>query len=235
MDFLESKYLYSGLLIFSIIYPLAQSFEWRIKLYKNWKALFIAIFSMILLFIPWDIWFTKEGIWWFSKEYTLGVTIFGLPIEECFFFIVVPYACVFIYEVLNFYIKKDILRHKAKYFFIVLGIILIFYSILFFPRYYTSLTFGLTGISCFLVALIQPTWIGRFLLMYLVSFLPFLLINGVLTGCFIKSPIVNYNSNEIIGFRIFTIPIEDSVYNLLMLLIVVSLFEKFRAHGPLKN
>jgi lycopene cyclase domain-containing protein len=71
--------------------------------------------------------------------------------------------------------------------------------------------------------------------MYLVSFLPFLLINGVLTGSFIKSPIVNYNSNEIIGFRIFTIPIEDSVYNLLMLLIVVSLFEKFRAHGPLKN
>tara|TARA_B100001173_G_scaffold287244_1_gene275510 strand:- start:168 stop:875 length:708 start_codon:yes stop_codon:yes gene_type:complete len=235
MDFLESKYLYSGLLIFSIIYPLAQSFEWRIKLYKNWKALFVAIFSMILLFIPWDIWFTKEGVWWFSKEYTLGFTIFGLPIEECLFFIIVPYACVFIYEVLNFYIKKDFLRPKAKYFFIGLGLILIFCSILYFPKYYTSLTFGLTGISCFLVALMQPTWIGRFLLMYLVSFLPFLLINGVLTGSFIKSPIVNYNSNEIIGFRIFTIPIEDSVYNLLMLLIVVSLFEKFRTHGPLKN
>lgn len=228
MDFLESKYLYSGLLIFSVIYPLAQSFEWRIKLYKNWKSLFVSIFTIILLFIPWDIWFTKEGVWWFSKEYTLGFTILGLPIEECLFFIVVPYACIFIYEVLNFYIKKDFLRPIAKYFFIILGLILIFCSILYFSRYYTSLTFGLTGISCFLVAFIQPTWIGRFLLMYLVSFLPFLLINGVLTGCFIKSPIVNYNSAEIIGFRIFTIPIEDSIYNLLMLLIVVSLFEKFR-------
>ena len=69
---------------------------------------------------------------------------------------------------------------------------------------------------------------GRFLLMYLVSFIPFLIVNGLLTGCLIKSPIVNYNPSEIIGLRILTIPIEDSIYNLLMLMIVVSVYEKFR-------
>ena len=47
-----------------------------------------------------------------------------------------------------------------------------------------------------------------FLLAYLVSFLPFILINGALTGSFTKSPVVNYNPDEIIGLRIFTIPIE---------------------------
>ena len=228
MGFLESKYLYLGILLATISYPLAQSFEWRIQLYKNWKALFVAIFSMILHFIHWDIWFTKEGVWWFNKNYTLGLTLFYLTVEEWLFFIIVPYACFFIYEVLNFYIKKDILYKAAKPFFIVLGLILIVFSIVYFPKYYTSLTFGLTGISCLVTVFLKPNWMGRFLLMYLVSFIPFLIVNGLLTGCLIKSPIVNYNPSEIIGFRILTIPIEDSIYNLLMLMIVVSVYEKFR-------
>ena len=228
MGFLESKYLYLGLLLFSISYPLAQSFEWRIRLYKSWKPLFISISIMMFLFIPWDIWFTKESVWWFRKEYTLGITIFHLPIEEWLFFIIVPYACVFIYEVLNFYIKKDLLRKIAKPFFIVLGILLVLFSIVYLPKYYTSLTFGVTGLSCMILAITEPSWMGRFLMMYFVSFLPFLLVNGVLTGYLTKSPIVNYSSDEIIGFRILTIPIEDSIYNLLMLMIVIAVFEKLR-------
>ena len=63
-------------------------------------------------------------------------------------------------------------------------------------------------------------------MMYVVSWLPFLLINGALTGSFTENPVVNYNSNEITNIRIFTIPIEDSIYNLLMLLIVVFVYEK---------
>ena len=228
MGFLESKYLYLGILLATISYPLAQSFEWRINLYQKWKPLCLSILFMMLLFIPWDIWFAKEGVWWFNKNYTLGLTLFYLPVEEWLFFIIVPYACFFIYEVLNFYIKKDILYKAAKPFFIVLGLMLIVFSIVYFPKYYTSLTFGLTGISCLVTVFLKPNWMGRFLLMYLVSFIPFLIVNGLLTGCLIKSPIVNYNPSEIIGLRILTIPIEDSIYNLLMLMIVVSVYEKFR-------
>ncbi len=228
MGFLESKYLYLGILLATISYPLTQSFEWRINLYQKWKPLCLSILFMMLLFIPWDIWFAKEGVWWFNKNYTLGLTLFYLPVEEWLFFIIVPYACFFIYEVLNFYIKKDILYKAAKPFFIVLGLMLIVFSIVYFPKYYTSLTFGLTGISCLVTVFLKPNWMGRFLLMYLVSFIPFLIVNGLLTGCLIKSPIVNYNPSEIIGLRILTIPIEDSIYNLLMLMIVVSVYEKFR-------
>jgi lycopene cyclase domain-containing protein len=235
MGFLESKYLYLGLLVASISYPLAQSFEWRIQLYKNWKSLLLSILIMMSLFIPWDVWFTREGVWWFRKDYTLGFTIFDLPIEEWLFFIIVPYACVFIYEVLNFYIKKDIFRLVSIPFFITLGLMLLIFSFTYFPKYYTSFTFGLTGIFCLVFAFLRPTWLGRFLLMYLVSFIPFLLVNGVLTGCFIKAPVVNYNPNEIIGFRIITIPIEDYIYNLLMLLIVIFFFEKFRKTNRLKK
>jgi len=230
VEFLESKYLYLGLLILCISYPLVQSFESRIRFYKNWKPLFLSILIMMALFIPWDVWFASESIWWFKKEYVLGITIFNLPIEEWLFFIIVPYACVFIYEVLNFYVKKDVLSPIAKPFFIVFGISLLILGVVYFPNYYTSITFVLTGIASLLIAYIGPGWLGRFLLTYFVSLLPFFLVNGVLTGYFTNSPIVNYNTQQIIGFRIFTIPIEDSIYNFLMLLIVIYSYEKFKLY-----
>lgn len=226
MAFLESKYLYLGLMIFSIAYPFAQSFERRIQLYKKWKALFIGTFIMTLLFIPWDIWFTKMGVWWFNDEYISGYKIFLLPIEEWLFFLIVPYACVFIYEVLNFYIKRDILGLVSRPFFILTSLILLALAIFYAPNYYTSITFFLTGIACALLVVFNPKWIGRFLLTYLVSWIPFLLINGALTGSYTKAAVVNYNPQEIIGLRVTTIPIEDSIYNLLMLLIVIAVYEK---------
>ena len=58
------------------------------------------------------------------------------------------------------------------------------------------------------------------------SLIPFLIINGFLTGSFSETPIVNYNPNQIIGLRIFNIPIEDTMYSLLMLLIVIAIYEK---------
>lgn len=229
MEFLESKFLYLGLMIFSLSYPLAQSFESRIALYKQWKALFVATTVMMLLFIPWDIWFTHLGVWWFRDDYISGVKFLLLPIEEWLFFIIVPYACVFIYEVLNYFIKKDILKSISRPFFFVLGFALLILSILYVPKYYTSITFSLTGLSCLIIAFLNPIWIGRFLLAYLVSWLPFLLINGALTGNFTLNPVVNYNESEIIGLRITSIPIEDSIYNLFMLMLVVWVYESMKS------
>ena len=43
-----------------------------------------------------------------------------------------------------------------------------------------------------------------------ISILPFMLIsNGLLIGMWIENELVWYNDSENLGFRIFTIPIED--------------------------
>ena len=225
MSFLESKYLYFGLLLFSLAYPLAQSFEWRIRYYSKWKRLFLAISVMTLIFIPWDIWFTKVGVWWFNDDYISGLKLFNLPVEEWLFFVVVPFACIFIYEVLNYFIKKDLFYSIARLVFLIVGILLAFLAFYFHRQLYPFITFSLTSLALFIAAYFNPSWKGRFLMMYLVSSIPFLLVNGALTGNFTKAATVNYNSEEIIGFRITTIPVEDSVYNLLMLLIVVAVYE----------
>jgi hypothetical protein len=37
---------------------------------------------------------TQEGIWWISKEYTLGLSLAGLPLEEMLFFLFTNLAVV---------------------------------------------------------------------------------------------------------------------------------------------
>ena len=47
--------------------------------------------------------------------------------------------------------------------------------------------------------------------------IPFVIVNGALTGMF-DQMVVWYNSDHIIGLRLITIPIEDSVYALQLIL-----------------
>ena len=235
MMFLETNYLYFILLAFTLSYPLAQSFEKRIKLYTKFKYIAISILTVLFIFIPWDIYFTHQGVWWFNNSYIRGITLFNLPIEEVLFFVIVPFACVFIYEVLNYFIKKDIFKLLARPLSAIMSIILLLLSYVYLDNLYTFICFSITGITLLTAVVINPKWLSRFLLAYIVSLLPFLLINGILTGCFIASPIVNYNPNEIIGLRIITIPIEDFVYNLLMFLILIGVYEKSSSFYQLKS
>lgn len=66
---------------------------------------------------------------------------------------------------------------------------------------------------------------GYFWFAYLVHLIPFLLVNGVLTGAVTPEPVVFYNATEIIGLRIVTIPIEDTIYALTCLLIPITVME----------
>jgi lycopene cyclase domain-containing protein len=61
-----------------------------------------------------------------------------------------------------------------------------------------------------------------------VHLIPFLIVNGVLTGALTPKPVVFYNSDEIIGFRLITIPIEDTIYALTCLLIPITVLEYLR-------
>lgn len=63
---------------------------------------------------------------------------------------------------------------------------------------------------------------------YVISLIPFLIVNGVLTGTGIDGEIVWYNKLHNMGLRLVTIPIEDTIYSLLMLLITTHVFEALK-------
>lgn len=223
------KYLYLSLHLFSIAYPLAQSFEHRITYYKQWKYLFPAIAITAFVFIVWDYWFTVMGVWEFNPRYVLGFFLFELPLEEWLFFITVPFASVFIYEVLNYFVKKDVLQPIAKATTLFLIPFLFVVGMLNLDKWYTSVNLLVgSGTLALHYIFFQTKYLGRFYLAYLVHLIPFLLVNGVLTGGFTEEAVVIYNNEENLGIRIFTIPIEDTVYAMTLLLMNISLFERFR-------
>lgn len=220
-------YLYLLLDILTLAGPMARSFEPRIAFYKRWKGLFLGIAVTGTVFIVWDVLFTKWGVWGFNDHYLCGVKLGNLPLEEYLFFIVVPYACVFIYAVLNYFIKRDLVGKAAVPIATVLGIGLIVAAAWFNDRAYTVTTFSLLGIFLLLHAwVLKSWWLGRFLLGYAVALIPFFIVNGILTGSFIDSPIVWYNNAENLGIRMGTIPFEDTFYGMLLVGGVTWIYER---------
>jgi len=229
MDLFNSNYCYFTILAIACSYPLLQSFEKRIQFYKSWIYLLPAIFVMMSIHIPLDIIFTNIGVWRFNNELIYGISVFNLPIEEWLFFVIIPFSSLFIYKVLKYFFKIPpplILHYKFALF---AAIILFFLAILFFPMIYTSCYFIISGFSLLLVFYVKPKWWNNFLLMYFVSLMPFILINGLLTGSFTDQAVVIYNESHIIGFRVFNIPIEDFVYSFEILLTVIWTFEYFKS------
>lgn len=222
-----STYLLVDLLAF--IFPFLLSFDKKVHFYTQWKFLFPAVFMTMLLFIPWDILFTLNGVWKFNEIHLLGVNIFHIPVEEWLFFIVVPYASVFTYEVLNTYIREDYLARYSAGISITLIAILLIIGVFNFGKVYTSITFFLASLAVFIVQfLLKSTFMGRFYLAYLVILIPFFMVNGILTGSFVEQEVVWYNNEENLSVRLFTIPIEDAAYGLLLVLMNVGFYEFFR-------
>jgi len=224
------KYVYIGVILFALSYPLVQSFEHRIKYATKWYALFPAILITAFVFLVWDYWFTQIGVWEFNHRYVLGLFFFDLPLEEWLFFIVVPFASVFIYEVLIYFFPKDYFQPFGKPFVYVMVPFLLGFGILHLDKWYTSVN-SIFGAAVLLIHFLvfNDRYLGRFLFAYLIHLIPFMLCNGILTGGLTEEPVVIYNNAENLGIRIWTVPIEDSIYSMSLLLMNISIFESIRS------
>jgi lycopene cyclase domain-containing protein len=72
--------------------------------------------------------------------------------------------------------------------------------------------------------IVNPKWLTQFVVAFLVCLLPFLIVNGLLTGAATTLPVVWYNPGEFSGWRIITIPVEDLFYNFDLLVGFVAFF-----------
>lgn len=220
------QWTYALLLAGSILVPLIRSFEPRIYFIGKWKALLGGIFIMMLVFIPWDVAFTKHGVWGFSHDYVSGLYIAGLPLEEWLFFVVITYCVVFTYEVIRYFFPKISFPVLAKWISIYGGIGLLVVGFMHIGKLYTMIVMLLAGVLMILQPILKnhKTWLSHYYVTYAITLVPFLIVNGVLTAL----PVVWYNPAEKIGIRITSIPIEDSVYFMAMMLIVIPIYERLK-------
>ncbi len=221
-------HIYLYLNLFTLFFPLVLSFDKRVRFVQYWPALFPAILLSGLLFIFWDEAFTRMGVWGFNPDYLTGIYLGSLPLEEVLFFVTVPYATVFIYECLNHYVKRDYLAPYAGGITAVLAAVLLAVAFFNLEKMYTAVTFLLLPVLLGVhYRLFGTRVLGRFYAAYLVHLIPFLLVNGVLTAL----PIVWYNNDQNLSLRISTIPVEDTMYSMLLLLLNITIYEGLKRNG----
>jgi lycopene cyclase domain-containing protein len=221
--------LYLILLILSIIFPLVLSFDKKVGFYKHWPLLLPSLLLTGALFILFDIYFARNGIWGFNPKYHSGIVLADLPLEEWLFFIVIPYASIFIHYVMIAYFPDAILPDKTTKMISASLLAILLLAIILNPdRAYSVVYFSLM-IFVLLISMFERTGLlNRFYVSFPVILIPFITINGILTGSFIEGEVVWYNSAEITGLRIITIPVEDFAYGFSLILINLLFMNYFR-------
>jgi lycopene cyclase domain-containing protein len=213
----------------SISVPFIFSFHPKLQFYKQWRSFFLACLITLIPFLLWDMFFTEIGVWGFNPNYLSGFNIGNLPVEEVLFFICIPYACVFTYHCIDrlykvkLSIKVTTISTYALIALLVTGVIFNLEKM-----YSVSIFVSLSVFLSLLLLLRKADWIGKFYIVFSILLIPFLIVNGVLTGSFLDDPIVWYNNNENMNFRIFTIPLEDVFYAMLLIGPNIYLFDTFR-------
>jgi lycopene cyclase domain-containing protein len=219
-----------SLLVFSAIIPFLLSFDNKVRFCRIWKALFPSILIVGSIYIAADIFFVKHGIWGFNESYHSGIIIAGLPLEEWLFFIVIPYSCVFIHYVVVYYFPNLVAGNLfIRIFSIILILLLITVVALNIEKVYSSFNFGLLILVLIFALLDKSGLLNRYVFSFLFMLIPFFIVNGILTGTFIPGEVVWYNTQEILGLRVLTVPIEDIGYAfslILMNLLIVKKLQK---------
>ncbi len=225
---LQSQWFYLIVNGLTILFPILLSFDRRVAFYKKWPKVWKAIFIPMLLFIPWDIYFTHLGVWGFNSDlYQNSLKLLGLPLGEWLFFITVPYACLFLYECMEVYFPTNFSLDFSKKISLVLLGILIGLSVIFFNQLYTSSTVLLLIGFLFLIQWKIQINLSSFYRTFILVLLPFLIVDSLLTGILSPAPLVCYNELEKMTFRILSIPVEDFIYGLLLLMLNVSIYKRF--------
>ncbi|MDC3305897.1 lycopene cyclase domain-containing protein [Flavobacteriales bacterium] len=217
--------LYLKVLLFSFIIPFIASFNSKIKFNNFFSLMFITLLISSVPFILWDIYFTYLGVWGFNSEYHSGILLTNLPLEEILFFHIIPFCCLFTYFVLK---KFD--KFNLRYNYVVLrlfSLILLVTGLMFYERAYTLSVCLLSALIMLNISFSKSKLNGYFFSTYiLISLIPFIIVNGILTGYLdVNTPPVWYNNAEIIGLRFLTIPVEDFLYNFVLMYINYMLFE----------
>jgi len=211
-------------LIFNAIVISGPAFFGSLKCCYIWnhlKPMLIAIAIPAIPFLLWDMFVTGTH-WHFNPEYVSGIKIINLPIEEILFFITVPFACLFTWEMIIRRAKeKPIdLQGLRLLLYLALPAGIYFFSI---GKQYTGLTLSFIFIANLVDQFLKTNLLfDRRFYFYLLLIVIFTLIfNGYLTW----RPVVTYGVEYQLDFRIITIPVEDFFYGISLLWMNISLYK----------
>lgn len=202
-------YLFFNVLVFVPV--LVLSFKTDVQPHKQWRALLLAYALVSLPFIGIDIIAAQQSLWYFNELYISAYQYVQLPPEEILFFFTVPFAMLYVWGV----IKKHVAAKPMGTVWplvmlatIVAGATTL--GLVYWGQRYTMLAAGLVIVTAMAVgASTKLLFDNRFWIFQIALLGIFIMANAILTSL----PIITYNASEIIGLKLYTIPLEDFLFN----------------------
>ena len=102
-----ANWSYVAMLLFVIFGSWWLEFAFKIRVLRHPRLLFMAILPVSIVFLAWDAFAIQQEHWTFDSAQILG--IFGplnIPLEEYFFFIIIPIAAVLTLEGVKVVMKR---------------------------------------------------------------------------------------------------------------------------------
>ena len=89
---------YAGMLAFVLIGTLPLHRYYGLSVLRQPLRLIMAIVPVAAVFLAWDLVATEAGHWRFDPAQTFAARLWGLPLEEYAFFVVIPLAGILTFE-----------------------------------------------------------------------------------------------------------------------------------------
>ena len=106
---------YLLLMVGCLLITLPLEFVFGARVYRRAAGLALALIPVVIIFSIWDIVGILRDHWSYSPQFTTGVKlIFGMPIEELVFFIVVPICGLLTYEAVGEVLRRTQRRSKRR-------------------------------------------------------------------------------------------------------------------------
>ncbi len=94
------------MLLFCLMGTLPLDAVFHAGVLRQVRRLALSVLPVAVVFVAWDLAATHAGQWTFDSEQTLPVRLFGLPVEELAFFLVIPLAGLLTYESVGVVLRR---------------------------------------------------------------------------------------------------------------------------------
>jgi lycopene cyclase domain-containing protein len=191
----------------------------------RFRSLLAVYISVSLPFIVWDIWAARGGHWGFNPAFTIGPDILGIPLEEVLFFLTVPFAMIFVWEVVNKHFTERVLSKWLGGSAVAIALLSsVALLLMHWQKGYTrSVALALIP-TMLLLTITKLVYSRRFWVFSMLHLMLFMISNSILTAL----PVITYGEQSFIGFRIGTIPIEDFIFSYCLINSAVICYEKLK-------
>ncbi len=221
-------------LIYNIIVaagPVSLSFDRKVHFVSHWKNALPALAMSAIPFLLWDI-VVSGRHWWFNEAYTLGLRFLGLPVEEWLFFLTVPFACIFVWEVFAAYFKDRPVKTQTWIISAISALLIASIASLFYDKEYTALATFILAMVLFLDIYTKTGILSslRGLSIIFTVTILMLIFNGYLTA----RPVVLYDPSFQMNWRIYTIPVEDFLFGYSHILLTLIFYLKLKGRPHVK-